>query len=101
MAFDARKSVYEIAVNVGGEMKQSMRNAARSTNQQLKSIEAQASSSASAMSRMGNAVSGLQTMLRTGAIAGITMKVASGIKSVATSAMSAAAEKLLDFLREG
>ena len=92
MAFDARKSVYEIAVNVGGEMKQSMRTAARSTNQQLQSIEAQATRSASAMSRMGNAVSGLQTLLRTGAIAGITMKVASGIKSVANSAMSAAAE---------
>lgn len=92
MALDAKRSVYEIAVNVGGEMKQSMRTTARTTNQHLQSIEAQATRSASAISRMGNAVSGLQKMLRTGAIAGITMKVASGIKSVATSAISAAAE---------
>lgn len=116
MALDAKRSVYEIAVNVGGEMKQSMRTTARTTNQHLKSIEAQAARSASAMSRfgqsgsnleiissnasasasamysMGNATSGLIKLLRTGAIAGITMKVASGIKSVATSAISAAAE---------
>lgn len=92
MALDAKRSVYEIAVNVGGKMKQSMRTTARTTNQQLQSIEAQATRSASAMSRMGNAVSGLQKLLRTGAIAGITMKVASGIKSVASSAISAAAE---------
>lgn len=116
MALDAKRSVYEIAVNVGGEMKQSMRTTARTTNQHLKSIEAQATRSASAMSRfgqsgsnlkiisghasasasamysMGNAASGLIKLLRTGAIAGITMKVASGIKSVATSAISAAAE---------
>lgn len=92
MALDAKRSVYEIAVNVGGEMKQSMRTTARTTNQHLQSIEAQATRSASAMSRMGNAVSGLQKLLRTGAIAGITMKVASGIKSVAASAISAAAE---------
>ena len=92
MALDAKRSVYEIAVNVGGDTKQSMRTTARTTNQHLQSIEAQATRSASAMSRMGNAVSGLQKLLRTGAIAGITMKVASGIKSVATSAISAAAE---------
>lgn len=116
MALDAKRSVYEIAVNVGGEMKQSMRTTARTTNQHLKSIEAQATRSASAMSRfgqsgsnlkiisghasasayamysMGNAASGLIKLLRTGAIAGITMKVASGIKSVASSAISAAAE---------
>ena len=116
MALDAKRSVYEIAVNVGGEMKQSMRTTARTTNQHLKSIEAQATRSASAMSRfgqsgsnlkiisghasasasamysMGNAASGLIKLLRTGAIAGITMKVASGIKSVAASAISAAAE---------
>lgn len=116
MALDAKRSVYEIAVNVGGEMKQSMRTTARTTNQHLQSIEAQATRSASAMSRfgqsgsnlkiisghasasayamysMGNAASGLIKLLRTGAIAGITMKVASGIKSVASSAISAAAE---------
>lgn len=92
MAFDAKRSVYEIAVEVGGKAKPTLRKATDETVQQVgrmqKSVERLEKSSA----KTSSAMSKLWALGKAGVAFAIGSKITQGFVSVAKSAINAASE---------
>ena len=92
MAFDAKRSVYEIAVEVGGKAKPTLRKATDETVQQVgrmqKSVERLEKSSA----KTSTAMSKLWALGKAGVAFAIGSKITQGFVSIAKSAVSAASE---------
>lgn len=92
MAFDAKRSVYEIAVEVGGKAKPTLRKATDETVQQVgrmqKSVERLEKSSA----KTSTAMSKLWALGKAGVAFAVGSKITQGFVSVAKSAINAASE---------
>lgn len=85
MAFDAKRSVYEIVIEVGGKLKQSLGAATSGANKHLSGM-------AATVDKMSRATSSLNKLISGAMIFKGASIVANGLISVSKSAISAASE---------
>lgn len=92
MAFDAQRSVYEIAVEVGGKAKPSLKKATNETVRQVGQMQKSIAQMEGSTSKTSAAMSKLWALGKAGVAFAIGSKITQGFVSIAKSAVSAASE---------